>query len=392
MEPHQRTNEMNADMQGGPQVSKERAGGRGIGPRMGVLLVVAGLLVAELGLRALGYPTQLATVTDPHSGWVALPNQDLVLDGVAIHINRYGFRDIEWQDPKGLSPNVPSADTGTFRVALLGDSVTFGLGVEQGQLCSEVLEDALAEHFPERGAQVMNFSFPGYCFQQMEAQYEQVVQAWKPDVLILCLNDTSHRPFQPMGGGLVRRVLIRTALYQKWLEWTDFNAVHPVVTGGGEAQDHREQQALVKRTPFGPGTEPAWQTLRAGVLSLKGMQEQHGGDLLILALPRFEGFQEPNAVRIGTEILAWADGNGIPVVDPFKEFAEALEPYFESTAREGIHVDEVWAPSARSSASKELRYEQESENSPFLFKDRQHWSPVGHLIAANALAAKLMSK
>lgn len=102
------------------------------------------------------------------------PSASGVIYDKMVKVNSAGLRDTE------VSLNKP---VGTYRVAVLGDSVVFGYGAEQKSVLSEVLENKLNE----RGirTEVMNFGVPGYSTKQEIVQLEHKVLNYKPDLVII---------------------------------------------------------------------------------------------------------------------------------------------------------------------------------------------------------------
>lgn len=82
-----------------------------------------------------------ASNPDLHVGFMHQPNTKLRLMGVDVEINSRGFRDVE--HPQQKAP-------GTTRLALLGDSVTFGWGVPYGQRYSELIAQRWNEASPNK--------------------------------------------------------------------------------------------------------------------------------------------------------------------------------------------------------------------------------------------------
>lgn len=83
---------------------------------------------------------------DPDVGRVLMPDLDGRLDhGVAVRSNRYGLRETSYELPK-------PADV--VRVALLGDSMIFGFGVEQEQRVGARLAELLAPSARRAGRRV----------------------------------------------------------------------------------------------------------------------------------------------------------------------------------------------------------------------------------------------
>ncbi len=76
---------------------------------------------------------------------------------------------------------------GEQRIAVLGDSVTFGQGVATSKTFCSVLETRLAGLVPERAFRVLNFGVPGYSVKEMgETLRRRVVQV-QPDLVLLAI-------------------------------------------------------------------------------------------------------------------------------------------------------------------------------------------------------------
>ena len=115
-----------------------------------------------------------------YDGWFA---------GVPAHTNSLGFRDTrEYSLQK--SP-------GTFRILVLGDSVTFGHGAQFETTYPYLLEQRLREWRPEVKWEVWNLGVPGYNTAQELAYLNRVGGQYRPDLVIVgfFLNDfTGHDP------------------------------------------------------------------------------------------------------------------------------------------------------------------------------------------------------
>jgi lysophospholipase L1-like esterase len=107
--------------------------------------------------------------------------------------NSYGMRDAE---------PLPAGAPGVLRVAVLGDSFSFGLGVERDETYPAVLE-ALLRATPEtarRPVDVLNFGVGGYSTADEARVLEYKALAWSPDLVIVgyVLNDPETDPIQPL--------------------------------------------------------------------------------------------------------------------------------------------------------------------------------------------------
>jgi hypothetical protein len=155
----------------------------------GVLVILAvsglaGFLLAEIGLRLFSpqiYPVHppgmysetgraVPGLTPGFSGRLQRAEFD-----AAFSINSSGFR--------GAEPS-PRRDN-TVRIVALGDSQTFGFGVEDHETFAVQLEGLLAAEFPGLDVQVVNTGTPGY---GTYAQLEILQALWPdldPDIVLL---------------------------------------------------------------------------------------------------------------------------------------------------------------------------------------------------------------
>jgi lysophospholipase L1-like esterase len=164
--------------------------------RLGAIAVAlaVGAILAEIGIR-IWNPIEIHQVRglnatfcehDPVLGWRLKPNasgrfarEDF---DVFVSNNSLGFRDREYAERK---------PAGTRRVAILGDSMTWGLGVANDSCYSEVLERALAANADaSAGApvEVLNFGAAGYGTDQEYLLFRDVVRRFEPDVVVVAYN------------------------------------------------------------------------------------------------------------------------------------------------------------------------------------------------------------
>jgi hypothetical protein len=117
---------------------------------------------------------------DTALGWRPRPNSQgtLAEEGLShIRINSAGFRDREHAIAKPAN---------TYRIAVLGDSYVFGLGVEREERFTEVVEQRLAGCPALAGKQpeVLNFGVSGYSPGQELIVAERHAMAYQPDLFV----------------------------------------------------------------------------------------------------------------------------------------------------------------------------------------------------------------
>ncbi|HWP64415.1 MAG TPA: SGNH/GDSL hydrolase family protein [Candidatus Limnocylindria bacterium] len=157
-------------------------------------LVTGGLLVAvvlaEVALRWFVPPragTDLARLHElrPDKPWLYGMRPGVVVEGrggVRYEINSAGFRG---------APPAPRKEAATLRIAVLGDSVTFGYGVNQEDTFSTLLAERLARDVPARRIEVLNLGVSGYNPYTEAALFADLGPTLAPDVVLVqfCIND-----------------------------------------------------------------------------------------------------------------------------------------------------------------------------------------------------------
>ncbi len=113
---------------------------------------------------------------DDHLGWHCIPNtQGEFSQGdefkVQVSINSSGMRDREYflEKPKNIR-----------RIAVLGDSFTWGFSVNNDEIFTEVLERQLGKNY-----EVLNFGVSGFGRGQQWLQLQRDVLAFEPDIVLV---------------------------------------------------------------------------------------------------------------------------------------------------------------------------------------------------------------
>jgi hypothetical protein len=122
-------------------------------------------------------------ITDASLGTRLSPGYDGWFAGVPVRINSLGFRDNrEYRLEKA---------PGTFRILVLGDSVTFGHGASFETTYPYLLEMRLQSWRPDVQWEVWNLGVPGYNTAQELAQLLELGERFAPDLVVVgfYLND-----------------------------------------------------------------------------------------------------------------------------------------------------------------------------------------------------------
>lgn len=156
-------------------------------PLIAILLV---LCLFEIGLRAFGYnPLRdfaagrdflLRSSSDPNIDYELTPGAEGYAWRCNVKVNRHGFRDKDYayEKPPGFT-----------RMVVIGDSITFGNGLDMEDTYPEVLERLYEES--NKKIEVLNLGVGGYNTINEVGFLEQTGLAFRPDVVIVgfCVND-----------------------------------------------------------------------------------------------------------------------------------------------------------------------------------------------------------
>ncbi len=129
---------------------------------------------------------------------------------VEVRVNREGLRmrEVERRKPAGV-----------FRIACVGDSLTFGWRVPEPSCYPRRLETLLRDAAPGRAIEVLNFGVPSYSSYQARLRVEGDVGSFDPDLVVVAVgvNDLS---FGVLPSDRVRIELIRQLRGERtWTEW-----------------------------------------------------------------------------------------------------------------------------------------------------------------------------
>jgi len=174
--------------------------------------IALALLMAEVIVRTFfEEPIQPRFVIDP--GYGVQANQPNVVTryyfpedyAVTISNNSMGMRGLrEYSIEK--APNV-------HRIALLGDSFIYGIGVNDEEVISTLLEDELRDTSQQHGVdfEVLNFAVTGFGQTEELVTYQQSVKSYQPDEVVIFYynndirNNAQTKLFEIDGDGILRR-------------------------------------------------------------------------------------------------------------------------------------------------------------------------------------------
>ncbi|HEX4914173.1 MAG TPA: GDSL-type esterase/lipase family protein [Vicinamibacterales bacterium] len=168
-----------------------------------VFALIAGAIAIEVWVRLAWDPARGRPgffVSDAVLGQRLAPNYDGWFAGVPARINSLGFR-----DHREYSLAKPP---GTFRILVLGDSVTFGHGALYETTYPYLLEQQLRAWRPDVKWEVWNLGVPGYNTAQELAYLQLVEERYAPDLVVVGFFPNDFTGFEPNPSpGVVRRAM-----------------------------------------------------------------------------------------------------------------------------------------------------------------------------------------
>lgn len=361
--------------------------------RLAVVAVALGLLALELGLYHLGgYGRTPATTPDAVLGYRTVPNQAVrAIEGTSYRINDLGFRDRDWATP---TVGAESAER-PLRIAVLGDSMTYGPFIEIEAVWTRLLEDTL-RRATQRGVLVMNFAQPGYVFEQLVRTWEVDVRAFRPDILIVAVNPHSARPMQtfpPANDFPLRSFVLKTAIY----DYLRFGVFHDesflqfdrddLPQTKPAAPKQTGPRASMKQSPYDPRHDDLWTAMRDRCAELVSDCRALGTDVYVLCIPQVGDVLGESEAWCGDRWAAWiAEGLACRLLDPLPDFRTALAPITDRLAAEDSDPRSLW--SRRADPDLVARFKGSPDNL-YIYLDPHHLSPGGHLRLADWISKNL---
>ncbi len=173
-------------------------------PALGIAILAAALLV-ELWVRVSWDPrkgTPGFFLSDAGRGQRLAAGYDGWFAGVPVHINR-----LELRDPREYDL---AKHANTFRILVLGDSVTFGHGSVYEHTYPYLLEQRLKAWRPSIDWQVWNAGVPGYNTSQELAHLLEVGDRFRPDLVVVGFFDNDLIDNRPVASpGIIRKAAVR---------------------------------------------------------------------------------------------------------------------------------------------------------------------------------------
>ncbi len=248
---------------------------------------------------------------DPRIGHVHRPSVETRLMGVEVSINEDGLRDRAYPLERGPAR----------RIAVLGDSLTFGWGVPQDRTFEALLEARLAA---ERPTEVLNFGVGNYNTEQSVRAFLARGARYRPDAVVLFyfINDAEPTPRRSRWAPLARSRAV--AFYASRLRMLrsrfDAEAGHRAYYASLYADD-----------------APGWKRSRRAFQELHDWAAEHGAGALVVLLPELHQLRPYPFAEQHARVLRALAGIGLAAVDLAPAFADVEDPRRLWVARDDAH-------------------------------------------------------
>ncbi|MGD8509314.1 MAG: SGNH/GDSL hydrolase family protein, partial [Syntrophobacterales bacterium] len=311
-----------------------------------LLLLVTILLCAfclEVFIRVWDPPIAIPGMYQIHRpspvfGWELVPGASgFGRAGTYIHINADGFRDLDYPLEKKVT---------VFRIMVIGDSFTFGQGVNLEDTYSKQLERRLNDM--GKTSEVISCGVIGYGMWQYLETLERKVIPYKPDLVILGLfiDDipTSVSPYEDLQNWPGTNPFVKDAsgLMSRSYLWNFLkNSITFVETKYRYLRGHNYLKGIEKRKEAtGPAhPESTWYPIMYGKLpkdiysdfaetlhTFMRICETANIQVLVVLIPDAAQMHEPERQEVNLFVAQTCKDIGVPFVDVTKRFEKEEDP------------------------------------------------------------------
>ncbi len=238
--------------------------------------------------------------SNPEIGHEHTPNSRARLMGADVSINSLGLRDREFPAAK---------PAGTRRILMLGDSITFGWGVDQDKTASVVLEQRL-KAAGQSDVQVINSGVGNYNTAMEVAYFRDHGAALVPDVVVLnyFINDGEPTPAYRDVPTLARHAYVYPVAGGAW------DDIKRRFLGGPDWKEYY--------SGLYDDTQPGWQKTKASIEALAQMCRERGIRLIVANVPELHILAPYPFTAVSDRVAAVAKAQGLEYLDLLPSVAQ----------------------------------------------------------------------
>ncbi len=237
---------------------------------------------------------------NPLIGHHHAPDSEATLMGVSVRINSDGFRDDEYSVSRGPKR----------RVVFLGDSLTFGWGVEKEETFEHLLERDFSRREP---TEVINLGIGNYNTTQEVNLFLDKGLKYKPDqvVLFYFINDAEPMPRKARFPGLGNYRIITfywsriKALKSRFADTPSFKEFYSAIYSDEAA---------------------GWAKTKAAFHALRDSSAKEGFDLKVVLLPELHQLEPYTFSKEHRKVVGFLRSIGIETIDLADSFRSVKDP------------------------------------------------------------------
>ncbi|MBT8422142.1 MAG: SGNH/GDSL hydrolase family protein [Gammaproteobacteria bacterium] len=246
------------------------------------------------------YATELKQKADnPNIGHVHRPGAEAHLMGVDVKINSDGFRDEEYSLER----------TAAHRIVVLGDSLTFGWGVEQEDTYEAILERELGQIRP---VEMINTGHGNYNTVQQVNLLREKGLAYNPDkvVVFFFINDAEVTPVRSKWTPIAR---LRSVTFL-------WSRVRGLLTRTAPGQTFESFYSDLYEDD-----QPGFVAMKEAFLELQGLCEERGIQLQVVMIPELHNLTDYPFSNEYRKVYDFLQANNIAAIDLTDDFATYTE-------------------------------------------------------------------
>ncbi len=233
---------------------------------------------------------------NPKIGHVHTPNAEAFLMGHDVRINSDGFReDQEYTVERNEN----------YRIAVLGDSLTFGWGVAKEETFEVILEEMLNE---KRPTEMINFGHGNYNTSQQVNLFKDKGLKYNPDkvVVFYFINDAEVTPVRSKW---------------TWISWSRaitfvWSRTRGLLSNASEGKTFYDFYSELYEDDA-----PGFIAVKESFIELKGIAESRGMELQVVMLPELHDLVNYPFSKEYAKVENFLQENEIPVIDLTRDFA-----------------------------------------------------------------------
>lgn len=300
--------------------------------RQNLLLIFFSVLItaifAEIALRFFlpapvvwKYPQEQYQYDAEIGHWLKV-NQQAYTHDKPVKINSVGIRDADF---------ISASPAGTYRILAIGDSQTFGNGLELANTWPKQLEAIINQTATTKNTEVINAGLPGSDTWQHEIILQRMLSIYQPDAVVLALyvNDVVER-FDPKPTTKTKNLQLLKAGYilkQSVLLLTLRTAIQTIKQLLSPNLNTSLQISLMKGESL-PELEKRWEQVDRSLAAIKRKSDINNVQFGIVLLPR----RDQVSGQIPWEayknrLVAIAEQRQIPMISAFTSLQEAYKIY-----------------------------------------------------------------